>query len=1348
MHKRINRPIFKARLNFGCLIVFFIFILTNSSQASTPPVAAINGAPSGYTNQPNPAITVAGDNIVSYRYKLNNGNYSDELPVSTIIDFSSNVIIDNQSYNVGSPDLYNYINNRSTFVNNLQFTHVNSDTNVVYLLNSKRFVLTQENIVNIEGDIGINALTINLNNPPAGNAGELQSFSIAGGRLQQTDSTIESFSFEIPPGMPSVVITPTVSDVNTIILINDNPVTSGTTSAPIAVTDGSSVTLEAIAQDGTSKTYSIAITVNQSLNATTSHRSFYLKTDSLETDYISIHNNGNVNTTFKMNLNNKIFSSNDDLLNKISTMPPEYQGEPLYRKAWRFVRDNRYHWDPLTGNTWQHNPALLLNSIGYGFCDDSAAIYSSLVTALGFQTRVWMLNGHVVPEVYVNNNWEVFDPDGEVYYYDYNNNIAGVDELSAHPDLITNPITPVENYFKWPYSDSVAYIYSSTWDNYILSTDNQLPSYELQFQIPPSGLFEFPRTFSPNLTGESNYSAPPIYTNARLVVPNGWTGTIDIPLVVQTIDYADEHTLSVLGKDNNGNWQTVPTVASWEYDITPPVVTAYQASGAYNRVEPVTLWSNKSATIYYTTDGSLPTTGSSVYTTPISPASTIQYFAVDNAGNSGAVNAYPSIRLWFTSKPSPYLIGSHITFTAQATLAGQSSGGAGIYEYRFTLYNSVTSTWTTVQDYSSNTSWTWDTTNYLQGNYYLQVWTRSVGSLAQYDTYQEADCSLTTVLPATNVTISSDKASPQAKGNKVTFTGQASGGTGNYEYKFELYNYATSNWTTVQDYSSEASWVWDTTSYTTGSYSLQIWARCVGSTLQYDTYKGTDFSLTFPPATSVTLTSDKTSPQIKGNQITFTGQASGGTGNYEYNFWLNNATTGTWTSVQSYSSNSKWVWDTTSCPPGNYTVEIKARSIGNTGYYDTYADKGYTIIVSPATGVSLSASMASPQIQGNKITFTGQASGGSGSYEYNFWLNNATTGTWTSVQSYSSNSKWVWDTTSYPPGNYTVEIKARSIGNTGYYDTYADNSYTIMLPPATGVSLSASKASPQIKGNQITFTGQASGGTGNYEYNFWLNNATTGTWTSVQSYSSNSKWVWDTTSYPPGNYTVEIKARNIGNTGSYDTYADKGYSIIVFPATGVSLSASMASPQIQGNQITFTGQARGGTENYEYNFWLYNATTGKWMSVQSYSSNSKWIWDTTSYPPGNYTVEIKARSIGNTGSYDTYADKGYTIIVSPATGVSLSASMASPQIQGNQITFTGQARGGTENYEYNFWLYNATTGKWISVQSYSSNSKWIWDTSNYSSGSYSVQIKARSIGNTGSYDTYATLSYAITNSIH
>lgn len=89
----------------------------------------------------------------------------------------------------------------------------------------------------------------------------------------------------------------------------------------------------------------------------------------------------------------------------------------------------------------------------------------------------------------------------------------------------------------------------------------------------------------------------------------------------------------------------IVTEKAWYYwdgeiiDTTPPIVTI-TPDGLFTGTKTVTISTNESATVYYTLDGTTPTTSSTVYTTPLSISSTttLKAIARDTAGNQSQVS--------------------------------------------------------------------------------------------------------------------------------------------------------------------------------------------------------------------------------------------------------------------------------------------------------------------------------------------------------------------------------------------------------------------------------------------------------------------------------------------------------------------------------------------------------------------------------------------------------------------------------------------------------------------------------------------------------------------------------------
>ncbi|MFQ5559151.1 MAG: chitobiase/beta-hexosaminidase C-terminal domain-containing protein, partial [Nitrospinota bacterium] len=178
---------------------------------------------------------------------------------------------------------------------------------------------------------------------------------------------------------------------------------------------------------------------------------------------------------------------------------------------------------------------------------------------------------------------------------------------------------------------------------------------------PPGGAYNAAQT----VTLTSDETATIYYTT------DGTTPTTASPVYAAPIPINLSSTLKYFAVDAVGNTEAVKTEA-YVIDLGAPTTTAAPPSGNFNAVQSVTLTANEPATIYFTTDGTTPTTASPVYTAPIpiNISSTLKYFAVDTVGNTEAVKteAYVIDLVAPTTSPAPaggsYSAVQNVTLTA------------------------------------------------------------------------------------------------------------------------------------------------------------------------------------------------------------------------------------------------------------------------------------------------------------------------------------------------------------------------------------------------------------------------------------------------------------------------------------------------------------------------------------------------------------------------------------------------------------------------------------------------------------------------------------------------------------
>lgn len=265
-----------------------------------------------------------------------------------------------------------------------------------------------------------------------------------------------------------------------------------------------------------------------------------------------LRNNSNNTIEFKLKLNDKIFYSEHEIRYYIDRCINSVKSEPLYRKAWSFVMQHTYHHIALSAGQWLHSPLLFINSIGFGLCDDINTFLSNVWQICGYQSRVWHLKGHVVPEILSPEKWELYDADYGRYYITKNKQIASVQDILEDKSIInhqTNRNKLSNNLMSLFRLNDLIRSYFHNGSCHIEGWYNNYPVFSPgNFTITPGGYFQFPAFLKENIYVPKVGKLQNIMV-AKLVIPKGYTGVISQPL--QLVEVIGEGTFQFnVGKSN------------------------------------------------------------------------------------------------------------------------------------------------------------------------------------------------------------------------------------------------------------------------------------------------------------------------------------------------------------------------------------------------------------------------------------------------------------------------------------------------------------------------------------------------------------------------------------------------------------------------------------------------------------------------------------------------------------------------------------------------------------------------------------------------------------------------------
>ena len=160
------------------------------------------------------------------------------------------------------------------------------------------------------------------------------------------------------------------------------------------------------------------------------------------------------------------------------------------------------------------------------------------------------------------------------------------------------------------------------------------------------------------------------------------------------------------------------------------------------------------------------------------------------------------------------------------------------------------------------------------------------------------------------------------------------------------------------------------------------------------------------PLKILSLTADKTTAD-SGDRITITANVTGGAGGYTYKFIINDTTNDSWYKLQDYKGTNSIVWKATSAGTKRIMVDVKDKA-GNK------VATNISIKVNGTVSVPLSAELKSSAVtvkQGETVTLTAVAKGGSGKYNYKFIINDKMDDKWYRLQDFGANNIITWKAT-------------------------------------------------------------------------------------------------------------------------------------------------------------------------------------------------------------------------------------------------------------------------------------------------------------------------------------------------
>lgn len=381
---------------------------------------------------------------------------------------------------------------------------------------------------------------------------------------------------------------------------------------------------------------------------------------------------------------------------------------------------------------------------------------------------------------------------------------------------------------------------------------------------------------------------------------------------------------------------------------------------------------------------------SSTYlSTPPGPGRYIISVAVRNVGSTAPYEAINAMIFDVLDAPADNEVvitadkqsPAHLQGIGTVNFTATVGGDHASLEYQF-FSRTNGGSWQLVQDYSESATYT--AVPASVGNIEVVAYARAAGSADPVGAPGFFNFELLNTATAQTVGVSSGKSGPIVlqDANVPVYTAQATGGSGDYEYMFQV-NAADGTPIFTQAYGSSE--VLDWQPETAGYYSISVFVRNTGSVSAFEALGATLVEvLDLPQIAGLSLQADKASPAPyeTAGTVTFTAAATGGSPNVEYQFWVRSPA-GNWTLGQDYSTSNSFAH--TPIEAGDSVVVAYARNVGSAAAFDVNTLMVFTLDepLQPVELLVVNGEGDGSYIPGSEITLT--ADPAEGHYYFSHW---------------------------------------------------------------------------------------------------------------------------------------------------------------------------------------------------------------------------------------------------------------------------------------------------------------------------------------------------------------------------